>query len=187
VKWRLMTGWFDTERTVLAKGYDPGDEELGSLSRLRRYLVRRWLVDLPVMPPTEDMSQSDIDLALAANAALQSKSNSHFSTVAEGIGMATPIALAEGDPTAASRLRKRVPLGRWRSASPKRSEEGPESRAGSSEGRPGSGVMVEEKSEDERSGDEAAGGRMEERRKGFQERLNVPLYPGGAGIVAGGL
>jgi len=190
VKWRLMTGWFDAERTVLAKGYDPGDEELGSLSRLRRYLVRRWLVDLPVMPPSSTMSQSDMELALAANAALQSKSNSHLNTVAEGLSMATPVALADGDPTAASRLRKRVPLGRWRSGSPRRSEERVEKREGSSEGRPGSGVMVEEKSEDERSGDEAglgAGARADGRKKAFQERLNVPLYPGGAGIVAGGL
>ncbi|KAF2240883.1 hypothetical protein BU26DRAFT_470142 [Trematosphaeria pertusa] len=180
VKWRLLTKWFDAERTILAKGYDPGDEELGVWSRVKQSLVRRWLANITVMPQTTGAS-SEPDLEAA-------RKEGDVGAVQELVHLATPIALADGDPTAASRLRKRTPLERLRSLSPTRSEgDRPNSAvSGRSSADAASGIMVEEKSEDERSGDEG-GEETRARESTFAERLNVPLYPGGAGIVAGGL
>ncbi|KAF2478000.1 uncharacterized protein BDR25DRAFT_338695 [Lindgomyces ingoldianus] len=180
VKWRLITTWFDPERTIAAKGYDPGDEELGVWSRVKRYLVKRWLGRITVMPlTTTTAATTQMDLESAGI-------TQDLGAVGELLSLATPIALADADPTAASRLQQRIPMERLRSLSPTRSDGRPGS-GGRTSGDAGSGVMVEEKgaSEDERSGDESDGG--ERRDRSFMERLNVPLYPGGAGVVAGGL
>ncbi|ORY01338.1 hypothetical protein BCR34DRAFT_546370 [Clohesyomyces aquaticus] len=176
VKWRLITSWFDPERTIAAKGYDPGDDNLGVWNRVKRRLVRRWLGRIAVLPQTSTMAPvTQVDLEAA-------DISQNLGAVGELLSLATPVAMADGDPTAASRLRQRLPMERLRSLSPTRSEVRPGS-SGSGDG--GSGIMVEEKgvSEDERSGDEGDGGRD----RNFAQRLNVPLYPGGAGIVAGGL
>ncbi|KAF2739391.1 hypothetical protein EJ04DRAFT_508685 [Polyplosphaeria fusca] len=179
LKWRLVTSWFSPERTVAARGYDPGDEELGVWSRVKRALVRRWLRSMAVMPHAhaDGAASSSLDVENAYG---------DLGAIAELLSVATPVALADADPTAASRLQKRIPLARLRSLSPTRSETGgrpasARTSAGSDGG--ASGVMVEEKgaSGDE---DEDADAR---RNRTFQERLNVPLYPGGAGVVAGGL
>jgi hypothetical protein len=165
VKWRLLTTWFGGEKLKLRPDYDPATEEFGTWSRTKRYLARRWLGELAVTPlpqgpgqtgqaqPTDSFSRqsySPLDKDLGA--------------VGELLSIATPVAIAELDPTAASRMQKRIPIERLRSLSPTRSDR-PESRA-SSDG----GVMVEEKggSEDERTGDE---GQAEERRN---RSLNVP-------------
>ncbi|KAF2195270.1 hypothetical protein K469DRAFT_649019 [Zopfia rhizophila CBS 207.26] len=179
VKWRLVTTWFAPDRTIAAKGYRPGDEELGVWGRVKRFLVRRWLGNLAVMPQT-DAARTTLDI----ESQQESGVSTDLGAVGELLSLATPVALAEADPTAASRLQQRLPLERLRSLSPTRSEGRPGSGRTSGDG--GSGVMVEEKGvgEDERSGDEEVG---EKKSKSFQERLNVPLYPGGAGIVAGGL
>jgi hypothetical protein len=88
-----------------------------------------------------------------------------FGALAELLAVATPVAIAELDPTAASRLQRSVPAQRLRSLSPKRT------RAPSEGG--SVGVMVEEKggSEDERGG-EAVTWRERER---MRERLDVPF------------
>ena len=100
-------------------------------------------------------------------------------TVSELLSLATPIALADGDPTAASRFRQRLPFDRMRSLSPTRSDSGrPGSGHTSNDGL--SGVMVEEKaSEDERSENESEG----PRESTLMERLNVPLYSLSAGFA----
>ena len=170
VKWRLVSSWFSSEKTITARSYDPGDEELGAVSHLKRYLAKRWLSNLHVFNPQAiaEPDQSEIE----AKASIPND----LGAVGELLSLATPIALADADPTAASRFRQRLPLDRLRSLSPTRSE--------SSSARPGSGgrdsadgasgVMVEEKagSEDERSGDEG------EKEATVTPRLKVPLYPG---------
>lgn len=166
LKWNLITKWFDPEHTITAKSYDPGDEELGWWSRVKRYLARRWLAELHSLPNTSAQIPYPQDLG----------------AIGELLAVSTPLALADADPTAASRIGKRVALERLRSLSPTRSDGSP-GRSGRTS--PSSGVMVEEKSEDERSGDEAESEAKTETT--FAQRLNVPLYPGGAGIVAGGL
>ncbi|KAF2268443.1 hypothetical protein CC78DRAFT_510193 [Lojkania enalia] len=173
VKWRLVTTWFAAERTINGKKHDPGDDELGVWSRIKRTLVKRWLGNMRVLPKTT-AAQSELDL--------ESALHHDLGAVGELLSLATPIAVADADPTAASRLQKRLPLDRLRSLSPTRSDDRPESARNSGrKSDSGSGVMVEEK-EDDRSGDEEQEGQTS-----FAQRLNVPLYPGGAGIVAGGL
>ncbi|KAF1848280.1 uncharacterized protein K460DRAFT_403573 [Cucurbitaria berberidis CBS 394.84] len=171
IKWRLMTSWFGDDKLKLSQNYDPATEEFGAWSRTKRYLVRRWLSELAVMPTTvlPQTSQEPGDLASLQNSSM----NKELGALGELLSIATPVAIAELDPTAASRLQKRIPIERLRSLSPTRSE------AGGSTGRPSSdggnsGVMVEEKgpSEDERSGDE---GEMERRKK---QRLRVPFETG---------
>ncbi|KAF2001423.1 hypothetical protein P154DRAFT_553688 [Amniculicola lignicola CBS 123094] len=144
VKWRLVTTWFAPERTIGAKGYDPADEELGKINRIKRYLLKRWLGTIAVMPQTTTAAD-DFDLEDATGF------HQDLGAVGELLSLATPIALADGDPTAASRMQKRLPFDRLRSLSPTRSDGGRASSGGrTSDG--GSGVMVEEK--EERSGDE---------------------------------
>ncbi|KAF2115493.1 hypothetical protein BDV96DRAFT_81257 [Lophiotrema nucula] len=180
VKWRLVTTWFAPDRTIAARGYDAGDEELGVWSRVKRSLVKRWLGGLRVLPVSSGAAAAD-----SKTPDLESAIQPDLGALGELLSLATPLAMADADPAAAARLQKRTPLERFRSLSPTRS-------AKSEAGRPStgrksddgnSGVMVDEKSEDEKSGDEAE----RERESTFSQRLNVPLYPGGAGIVAGGL
>ena len=176
VKWRLLTRWFGADKLVLHD--TDARDSFSAWSRVKRALVRRWLAQikqdataspgLPVTaadttagPATTDAGDDDLlDL---------SPPPKHLGAVRELLTIATPVALAEIEPTAASRLQKRVPAARLRSLSPPRSEASarrwsgsPRASAGSaaSEGGPGggSGVMVEEKgSEDDRSGDESGG------------------------------
>jgi hypothetical protein len=167
LKWRLVTTWFGTDKLKPASHDDPATQEFGAWSRLKQYLVRRWLDDMPVLsvsslptshPPDDITQEINMDKDLGA--------------VGELLSIATPVAIAELDPTAASRLQNRVPVERLRSLSPKgREGSRPRSEAGSE------GVMVEEKgvSEDERSGDEGGKGRdrvMKEREE--MGRLGVP-------------
>jgi hypothetical protein len=171
IKWRLVTSWFDPERTLTAKSYDHGDDTLGVWSRTKRYLVKRWLGGLNVLTQkAESQMAADFEAANISH---------DLGAVGELLALATPVALAEGDPTAASRFRQRLPFDRMRSLSPTRSETGrPSSGRTSNDGL--SGVMVEEKgaSEDERSGDESE----EPRDSTLVERLNVPLYSLSAGF-----
>lgn len=173
VKWRLIAHWFNPERTVLAqRTVDSGDRELGTWSRVKNHLARRWLVTLPIMPRAAP--NSDLERYLQ-------NEKPDKPTLGELVGSIAPVSLADGMPTAANKMRNRTRYSlhgrrsRSRSRSPARSEGGgrPPIRAPSSEdGRPGSGVMVEEKgvgSEDEKSDDG---------RRSFQERLNVPTRAG---------
>ncbi|KAF2640054.1 hypothetical protein P280DRAFT_452458 [Massarina eburnea CBS 473.64] len=165
LKWELIQHWFNPERTLASRGsFEPGDEEMGVYSRFKRKLVRRWLKTLSVMPTT--ISEAEL---MVNDPAID---NQEMGTIGALINATAPIATTDGDPTAASRIRKRSLLNRLTSLSSTRNES-PNSR-GSSDGRPGSGVMVEEKgaSEDERSGGE------EEGRKAGRERLRVPLSGG---------
>ena len=175
LKWRLVNQWFSPDKLKPAQR-DPATEEFGVWSRTKQWLVRRWLMDLPIMhttnvpatlpPPTDTpFSRSSFE-------------GKELTAVGELLAIATPVAIAELDPTAASKMQKRIPIERLRSLSPTRSE------GGGSAGRPASsggnsGVMVEEKgpSEDERSGDEGRkrGERERERERVRRERLNVPF------------
>ncbi|KAF1979528.1 hypothetical protein BU23DRAFT_594774 [Bimuria novae-zelandiae CBS 107.79] len=167
VKWRFITHWLNSERTVLAqRADDAGDRGLGTWSRAKNYLARRWLASLPVMP--RGGADSELELYLQSEGLEKP-------TLGEFMEAIAPASLADGMPTAANRMRERSrrSLRSLRSLSPARSEERPPVRGPSSEdGGPGSGVMVEEKgvgSEDERS---------EDGRRSVRERLDVPGRPG---------
>ncbi|KAF2711416.1 hypothetical protein K504DRAFT_465173 [Pleomassaria siparia CBS 279.74] len=202
VKWRLLNSWFNGEGTLVAKSYDPGDEELGVWNRVKRKLVRRWLSNMRVVHKTPEQEEKE-KLALE-NAAVFEAATKDLGAVGELLSLATPIALADADPMAATRFRQRLPLGRFRSLSPTWSEGRPGSEDGGgggggggtggrrSQGDVSEGIMVEEKggSEDERSGsergsgDDAERGRMDgtrDKRERFRERLNVPVYSGQVG------
>lgn len=166
VKWSLMKRWFDSEKTITSKDYDPADEELGVISRIKKHLAKRWLDTLLVMPAPLFTQPADGEAVIVAE---------DPGAVGELLQLTTPIAIADADPTAASRMRDRFTLSRLRSLSPSRSDGGkPGSGRTSADG--GSGVMIEEKSEDERSGDE---GVEEFKESTFMERLNVPFHSDG--------
>ncbi|KAF2200564.1 hypothetical protein GQ43DRAFT_472593 [Delitschia confertaspora ATCC 74209] len=181
VRWRLVTSWFAPERTILAKGssYDAGgDEELGVWSQIKRHLARRWLARLRVQPP-EAAKQ-----VLPSHEPMDLEIGEELGAVKKLLSLATPLALAEADPTAASRLQNKIPLEQLRSLSPSRSNSG--RRPGSGQGRTsadagssgGSGVMVEEKgvSEDERSAsdNEEGNGTVSYAAGSLNQRLGVP-------------
>ncbi|CAI6334585.1 unnamed protein product [Periconia digitata] len=173
IKWNLLLSWFSPEKTLLAsRGTDPGDDELSAWSRIKRHLARRWLGRLAVLPMTPsqiELIDNDVEFA-----------PEDLSTVAQLVNAATPIAMADGEPTAANRVRKKRSLfGRLRSPSPNgRTADRPLSET--SDGRPGSGIMIEEKaaSEDEGSAGEGEGeARQRAQRAAHQEGLRVPYRP----------
>ncbi|KAF2661838.1 hypothetical protein K491DRAFT_586706 [Lophiostoma macrostomum CBS 122681] len=204
LRWGLLKRWFGYEKTIKGRGYDAGDEELGVWSRVKRYLLKRWLRKIQVGELVQDVGLQHLptgDVEAEADApfnTLPSPSGSphqDLGAVGELLHLATPVAIADADPTAASRLGGKLPLERLRSLSPTRSEGGRPGSGRSSKGKMSgdgwSGVMVEEKSEDERSGDEDADADADaegrRRQRGFAERLNVPLYSGGVGGGGRGL
>ncbi|KAF2848187.1 hypothetical protein T440DRAFT_454699 [Plenodomus tracheiphilus IPT5] len=181
LRWRLMTRWFGREKLRLGRGgVDPAaTEEFGSWSRVKRWLVRRWLNELVVMPRPPALPNPNTDSEVVKDTTgsavgdqdtmiseelipfKELRLQAHHqhdrggSAVGELLSIATPVAIAELDPTAASRMARTMSSQHsgHRSLSPVASE----GRPGSSGGRSSDGgVMVEEMGvgEDERSGDE---------------------------------
>ncbi|KAF2134360.1 hypothetical protein P153DRAFT_362127 [Dothidotthia symphoricarpi CBS 119687] len=150
LKWRLIKSWFNADRLLLTPGYDPAVEEFGALSRVKRALVRRWLPELAVMPAPAVVQQNQ------QQPSLESVMNTDLGAVGNLLAIATPVAIAEFEPSAAKILQKRMPVERLRSLSPARSEGSGSGKARASSDAGMEGVMVEEKgtSEDEKSGDE---------------------------------
>ncbi|KAJ4375229.1 hypothetical protein N0V83_002315 [Neocucurbitaria cava] len=73
LKWRLMTSWFSNDKLQLGQTYNPATEEFGMWSRTKRYLVRRWLSELAVMPTTalpQTSEPGDHDLASLQNSSM---------------------------------------------------------------------------------------------------------------------
>ncbi|USP80094.1 hypothetical protein yc1106_07368 [Curvularia clavata] len=147
IKWRLITHWFGKDKMKLGRDYDPAAEEFGSWSRTKRWLARRWLGELAVMPlpqampnPPNSANQPPIDTVSAYPL------DKNLGAIGELLSIATPVAVAELDPTTASRLQSRVPVERLRSLSPP-ARAASRSRSRNSQGSSDGGVMVEEKSE----------------------------------------
>ncbi len=188
-KWRLVRIWFDADKLTLNSrdAYNPAVDEFGTWSRIKRYLVKKWLPTFRLLTADELPHSNKPDEQTPGSIASSSVSKD-LSTVEKLLSVATPVALAEIQPKAArSLLQRRVPGGRLKSASPTRSEGsvrpssagpgsvGQSSKRPSSEGG-ASGVMIEEKgpSEDERSGDESGLERKRER-EGRGRRLLHPM------------
>ncbi|KAI8938981.1 hypothetical protein NX059_004825 [Plenodomus lindquistii] len=178
-RWWLMVRWFGQEKLVPRYRDGADMDEFGSWSRIKKYLVRRWLNELVIMPkaPALPTSNEDSGNGGATNngtktehllpfkelrASRQNLHNNHsHGAVSEMLSIATPVAIAELDPTAASRMadpQTRRTSASHRSLSPVFSEGGKRPGSSGSVGGRSSdgGIMVEEKgvSEDERSGDE---------------------------------
>jgi Mg2+ and Co2+ transporter CorA len=138
-KWRMILKWFDPERTIAVQDHDPGIEELGSYSRIKRFLVMRWLPELDVLP--EDAMQA-IRQQEELGAMAESNDND-FGAVGELVQVSTPVAVAEAEPIAVHRFRGRSPMARLRRLSPVELE----LREASAD--EASGIMVDEKSDDD--------------------------------------
>jgi hypothetical protein len=144
LKWKLVTYWFDPSRTVALREMSDIDE-MGIWARLKRYIARRWLSELNIASGSSVMTA-------------ELGEGGDFSTVTELLAVSTPIAMADGDPTAAVRLgspqfRSDVPI---RSRARPRSRSSSPNQSGDANQRPtssGSGPMVdmEKGSEDENS------------------------------------
>ncbi|KAH8727816.1 hypothetical protein GQ44DRAFT_703022 [Phaeosphaeriaceae sp. PMI808] len=173
LKWRLITRWFGNDKLKPAQTYDAANEDFGAWSRCKQWLVRRWLPELSVVPITTVPTTAQPN---GIPFSQTSSVNKDLGVVADLLSIATPVAIAELEPTAASMLQKRVPLERFRSVSSKRSDDrGSPGRPSSSGGN--SGVMVEEKgpSEDERSDNEGKKMKDNEREEKRRQRLDVPF------------
>lgn len=155
--------------------------EFGAVSRAKQWLVRRWLINLPVLTqsdlpttaPTSTIPDPDL-VPFESKTYKQHKGD--LGAVEELLTIATPVAIAELDPTAASRLQQRVPVERLRSLSPRSRKSNERSE---SQGSTGSGVMVEERvgneeEEEEREGEGEIGGVTAGRDGGRGGRLGVP-------------
>ncbi|KAL5113519.1 Guanine nucleotide exchange factor lte1 [Pleosporales sp. CAS-2024a] len=130
IKWRLVTRWFGQEKLSPSRSYDAAVQEFGAWSRVKQFLVRRWLRDMQVLTPdllptTESSNGGEQQVDEGLRLLRRARS--------EGRGSGVPV--AELEPTL-----------RMRSVTPARSE-----GRGSGEG-PRSGVMIEEGSGDERTG-----------------------------------
>jgi hypothetical protein len=166
VKWRLVTSWFGEEKVKPGRTVDGnGGEDLGVIGRVKRALARRWLGELSVMPlpqhsssPSSEKVGSD-QRSSSRSSSIRSEVQSFTLTqrvesidldaVAQLPKTATPVALADADFTAASRLQGMRSKERVDNLSPQAKKERRSSPT-SSDG----GVMVEEKGE---SGDERDG------------------------------
>ena len=174
IKWQLVTRWFGSEKLQKKGDYNPAVDEFGTWSRIKQYLVRRWLPELCiVVADTLPQSQQPDDVRLESMASI----NKDMGAVAELMSIATPVALAEIESTAASRLQRRIPVERLKSLSPTRSNKTGSNRPSSDGGM--SGVMIDERgaSEDERSGDEERDWEIERARQRRQQ-LDVPYQNG---------
>lgn len=162
VKWRLITRWFGKDKTKLGKDYDPASEEFGAWSRTKRWLTRRWLDELSVMPLPQHPPLTNAPHTAQPNVPPSSDTMSSYpldkdlGAIGELLSIATPVALAELDPTAASRLQGRISIERLRSLSPP-AVLGSRSKSRESAASSDGGVMVEEKSEQAVRADVEAG------------------------------
>ncbi|KAH6644120.1 hypothetical protein C7974DRAFT_407825 [Boeremia exigua] len=167
LKWRLITRWFGSEKLHKTGDYNPAVDEFSSWSRIKRYLVSRWLPELRiVLADTLPQSQRLND----DQSRSISSSGNDIGAIAELMTIATPIAMAETEPVAASKLQSRLQATRLKSLSPARSRT-------SSDGS-NSEVMIDERgvSEDERSGDEDRDG--DRGRWDRRQQLDVPFPMG---------
>lgn len=158
IKWRLITHWFGKDKMKLGRDYDPATEEFGSWSRTKRWLARRWLGELAVMPlpqtrpvgggnaPNNNNNNDPSHPQPSPETTFSYPLNKNLGAIGELLSIATPVAVAELDPTTASRLQSRVPVERLRSLSPP-ARAASRSRSRTSHGSSDGGVMVEEKSD----------------------------------------
>jgi hypothetical protein len=154
LKWHLITFWFNPTRTIDARPLTNIDD-MGLWARVKHRLARSWLGGLSVVPRSGMTALDSADAEYG-----------DFGAVTELLARSAPIAMADGDPRAAtavagfsSSLRGRS---RSRSSSGTRRGGGAAGRSGSpSAGSPGSGVMVFEEASDDSDGRGQTGG-MEE-------------------------
>lgn len=174
IKWRLVTRWFGSDKLHKKGDYNPAVDEFSFWSRIKRYLVRRWLPELRIIiTDTLPQSRRPDDEQLESIAS----TGKDLGAIAELMSIATPVALAEIEPTAASRLQRRIPVARLKSLSPTRSDRSGSGRPSSDGG--GSGIMIDERgaSEEERSGDEGRDSELDRARQA-REQLKVPYHTG---------
>lgn len=181
-KWRVVTGWFGSEMVVQGQGARVGGTrgaELGGWEAVKKGVARRWLGGLAVLPGRGLVSELDVFL----------REEKEKGAVGELVGSVVPVGpVGVGVGRGAGRKGWSFRRGE-RGRSEGEEEEEERRRDRSEEGRPGSGVMVEEKgvgSEDERSedgGGNADTGMSEGTRgvRGSRERLHVPVMRRGEG------
>jgi hypothetical protein len=140
LKWRLVRHWFEPNRTIARKPlYDIND--MGLTARLKHSVAKYWLKEINIDPSTNPLREAEFG---------EAGLNGDLGAVFELIGVATPIAMADGDPDIAIQvgepLRKELISRRSRSS---RSSSGSGSRPVIRTNSPSSqGVMVEEEDDD---------------------------------------
>jgi hypothetical protein len=117
IKWRLINRWFSKDKLKPAQNHDLALQELGTWSRVKQSLVRKWLPELRVVPPN-DLPMTTLDDIPSASVAYKDSS-----AVRELLTIATPVAIAELNPSASSRLQNRTPIERAKRLSQTTSED----------------------------------------------------------------
>lgn len=91
IKWRLITHWFD-KTMIVSEKYSPAVDEFGTWSRIKQYLVHRWLPGLSIV--TSDMlpqSERPDHEQIESSASL----GKDMGATVELMSIATPVVLAE--------------------------------------------------------------------------------------------
>lgn len=131
LKWRLLKRWFAPEYTLVESSTEHGLDQLGVWSRVKQYLVRRWLEEIHTGSESALMAELGVNQSYQEDGALT-----------ELVHFAQPVAAADGQPSVA-----RLPTPPFSSGRPPRQQhvglERPESRGSSG------GVMVEEQTSSE--------------------------------------
>ncbi|KAL1639297.1 hypothetical protein SLS58_008010 [Diplodia intermedia] len=85
LKWKLVKHWFDPDRTIRAKGYNPADD-LSLYARFKRKMARRWLRELEndareqAVRLQDAAAEQHLDNLAGASAANANNSNDASST-----------------------------------------------------------------------------------------------------------
>ncbi|KAI9697527.1 MAG: hypothetical protein M1820_007793 [Bogoriella megaspora] len=99
IQWRLLELWFAPEKTIRLRTVDQdedGSSDLGTWARAKRNLARRWLRSIKIR---KDGSEEE------GQANLQDRSSDDLGAVTELLEVATPVAMANAEPTALNGLR----------------------------------------------------------------------------------
>ncbi|KAI9758262.1 MAG: hypothetical protein M4579_003121 [Chaenotheca gracillima] len=99
VKWRLITSWAAPNKTIRMgpnDGEDDPEDGLGSWSRLKRYLIRRWTADIRVANQASLDNLSDSLLEQGGDASADDIGFQSSDMVLDGLGVATELLALPG-------------------------------------------------------------------------------------------
>jgi hypothetical protein len=143
IKWRLIKSWFHPSKTIAAKPWSDIND-MGLAARMKHWIARHWLQEIRIDPSTDPFLTAEMGQG----------QNGDLGAVFELIGVSTPVAMADGEPSMAVRvgqpLRKEL-LHRRSGSRSTRSSSGSSSRPPNlRSGSPASqGAMVEEEDDDD--------------------------------------
>ncbi|KAI9843557.1 MAG: hypothetical protein M1837_006233 [Sclerophora amabilis] len=170
LKWRIVTAWADPGKTIRIES-DGGDDGLGSWSRFKRYLIRKWSAEIRTANLVRPAGALDSLLEQGGDTPADD-GGMNTDVLANGIGAATELLVLSG--AAPSNVTgDNLPAGFLKIPSSRPTSRTEGTRPVSSAGSTGSGIMVEEKEPGWLRTDfrpKEGAGKGEERKKGGDVR-----------------